>query len=396
MQPSDAFPRELLTQPSETRLAYFTGKVVAHPRLKEAHQALLKAIHDPTRPALILVVGPTGVGKTTLRRGIERQLITEALPDLAHDPGRIPVVAVEAVASESGQFHWKDYYTRVLLALNEPLIDRKIASTIGKIDRNDHRRAIVEHVNSAPELRRALEQCLRQRRPTALIVDEAQHLRKSASARRLLDQMDTLKSLASLTGITHVLVGTYELLDLAHLSAQLSRRSVEIHFGRYTPNAATDLIAFRSVLLTFERHLPFATEPKLVEHWEELYERSVGCVGVLKSWLDRSLAAALAAGETTLTLRCLEQHAAPTRTLLSLAREIKEGEEAMGDGDRERPTLRALLGLSASPRSARMPQGDEKVSNEPGPNRARSPHGRAAQRRPERDPVGITEAPHGT
>ena len=34
---SEGFPRELLGQPKEARLAYFLGKVVAHPRLKEVH-----------------------------------------------------------------------------------------------------------------------------------------------------------------------------------------------------------------------------------------------------------------------------------------------------------------------------------------------------------------------
>ena len=59
-------------------------------------------------------------------------------------------------------------------------------------------------------------------------MDEAQHLKKFASGRRLLDQMDILKSLASLTDTIHVLIGTYELLGLADLSAQLNRRSREI------------------------------------------------------------------------------------------------------------------------------------------------------------------------
>jgi len=42
-----------------------------------------------------------------------------------------------------------------------------------------------------------LEQALRYRSPTAFIVDEAQHFKRIAGGRRLLDQMDTLKSLAN-------------------------------------------------------------------------------------------------------------------------------------------------------------------------------------------------------
>ena len=41
------------------------------------------------------------------------------------------------------------------------------------------------------------------------------------------------------------------------------RRSVEIHFGRYRLDSAEDRLAFKSVVLTFQRHLPLAEEPDL-------------------------------------------------------------------------------------------------------------------------------------
>jgi hypothetical protein len=109
---SDGFPRELLVQPPADRLAYFAAKVVAHPRLVDAHRAVHDALRQPTAPSLIVLYGPTGVGKTTLRLRLEQQLITEALPALEKETARIPVLAVEAIAPESGQFNWKDYYAR--------------------------------------------------------------------------------------------------------------------------------------------------------------------------------------------------------------------------------------------------------------------------------------------
>ncbi len=389
MATADDFPRELLSQPAQIRLAYFAGKVVAHPRLKEAHQALLGAIRWPTATSLILVFGPTGVGKTTLRRRVEKQLIDEGLPDLEKDPGRVPVVGIEAVAPESGQFNWKDYYTRALTALDEPLIRDKIDYDTRSVRRSSTGRLVVDRGAAAPALRRALEQCLHHRRVAAVIVDEAQHLKKMASGRRLLDQMDTLKSLAGMTDTVHVLVGTYELLGLANLSAQLSRRSVEIHFGRYRAELPEDLLAFKSVLLTFQRHLPLAREPDLVGRYEYLYEHSVGCIGVLKDWLNRALAAALEEGETTLSDRHLEQHAEPTRKLLSLAREIKEGEEALQDSGREHGELRRLLGLEPEPTG----RGDEMGDPTPrsGDVTSRRSAGRVGRRQPTRDPVGDTQ-----
>jgi hypothetical protein len=185
------------------------------------------------------------------------------------------------------------------------------------------------------------------RRLTAFIVDEAQHLKKVSGGRRLLDQMDCLKSLANLTQTVHVLVGTYELLGLTHLSAQLSRRSLDIHFPRYRPDDPAEVEAFQSVILTFQRYLPLKHEPDLIKHADYLYEGSVGCVGILKNWLNRALGLALATEQSTLTLAHLERTAEPMRKLLRLAREIKEGETALLDMKNQSAELRTLLGISS-------------------------------------------------
>jgi hypothetical protein len=217
-----------------------------------------------------------------------------------------------------------------------------------------------------------LEQALRQRQTAAVIVDEAQHLKKIAGGRRLLDQMDVLKSLASLTGTVHVLVGTYELLGLADLSAQLNRRSCEIHFPRYRADDPQDMAAFQSVLLTFQRHLPLTQEPDLVGHTEYFYEQSVGCVGVLKNWLTRALALALQDKAETVTQQHLEHCAEPARKLLRMAREIKEGEESLQEREAQRIELRQLLSMPAQPTQKRPTQ----------------PKRRTVERKPSRDPVG--------
>ena len=330
-------------QPPAARLAYFAGKVVAHPRLVDALRAVHDALRQPAAPSLIVLYGPTDVGKTTLRLRLEQQLIAEALPVLEKDKAWVPVLALEAIAPESGQFNWKDYYARALVALSEPLLDRKVI--VNAAVNPDAVRPLIRRNASAPALRWVLEQCLRQRRVGVCLIDEAQHLKRIASGRRLLDQMDTVKSLAATTGTMHVLIGTYELLGLTNLSAQLSRRSVEIHFGRYRASVDKDRLAFKSVLLTLQRQLPVSEEPDLVGFWERLYEGSLGCVGVLKSWLNRALADAVAHEATTITRRHLDRQALPTRTLLNLAREITEGEAVLREDPKGRDQLRSRLGL---------------------------------------------------
>lgn len=217
MTPQTEFPLELLSQPSAARLAYFRDKVIAHPLLKATHQQLWQAIQQPAGVSLIFVIGPTGVGKTTLRCRLEQQLWEAGRPAMEQDPGHIPVVGLEVAVADADSFRWRDYYKRALMALDEPMIDHKILPD--PIPRRRVELRNTDHYKVTSELRWALEQALHYRRPVAFIVDEAQHFKRIASGRRLLDQMDTLKSLANLTGITHVLIGTYELLGFAQLSA---------------------------------------------------------------------------------------------------------------------------------------------------------------------------------
>ena len=72
------FPKALLAEPPAQRLHYFERKLIAHPRLTAVYEAVLQAIRHPAGASLIFVYGPTGVGKTTLRHGLEQHLISAA------------------------------------------------------------------------------------------------------------------------------------------------------------------------------------------------------------------------------------------------------------------------------------------------------------------------------
>src|SRR6266568_2506219 len=389
--PPEGFPRALLQAPTSARLGYFRAYTIAHPRLKAVSDALWHTIQEPAGRTLILVIGPTGVGKTTLRLRMEQELQQRFLAAGAPEPGRIPVVGFEAVAPDSGNFSWKEYHRRALRALEEPLIDHKIEYATPHRFRNHAGEFTVPHRVGNPELRQAKEQALRHRRQAAVLDDEAQHVTKMASGRRLADQLDCLKSLASLTGCVHVLIGTYELLPCRNLSAQLSRRSLDIHFPRYQAHNPDDVIAFQRVIFSFQRHLPLVEEPDLWRDWDYYYTYSVGCVGILKDWLTRALATALDEGSKTLTRQHLERHAWSLDQCHKMAQEAIEGEAALTHTTESCLRLRQLLGFSEPQVSG---EDTEALVANPLPaldlkrQSTQRSRRRAGERRPKRDRIG--------
>jgi hypothetical protein len=385
------FPRDLLTQPWRVRLQYFQTYTMAHPRLVAARDALINAIREVPPNSLILVLGPTGVGKTTLRVKIEQLLTAELQSVLERDPGRLPVVSVECIAPDSGNFSWRDHFRRLLLHMEESLVEYKINPAAPVRIGARGMRFLPSARAVGAEYHHAVEQALIFRRPVAVLLDEAQHMARMGSGRRLSDQLDVLKSLANRTHTVHVLIGTYELLAFRHLSAQLSRRSLDLHFPRYQAEQSDQWQAFRTVVRSFALQLPLVEPPDLLREVDYLYERSIGCVGILKDWLIRALVSVARRNAASLTRRDLQAHALSVAQCETMLTEAVEGERRLRESLTERSRLRTRLGLPPQ----EHPRDDAQSHGAVLP--LKSPRARRAQRipghrRPVRDAIG---APRG-
>ncbi|NUH86152.1 AAA family ATPase [Bacillus firmus] len=294
---------------------------------------------------------------------------------MEEDKGLIPVLPLEAIASESSNFDWKDFYIRALIALKDPFIDHKISVEEDEFSK----KLVVKNSNSVKTLRRSFENALKYRKPSVIMIEEAQHMMKMSSA-KFKDQMDRLKSICSLTNTPMILFGTYELLEFRNLSGQLIRRGMDIEFPRYKPNDS-EMREFKGVLGTFQKKLPLEKEPNLVGNLEYFYERSIGCIGILKQWLLKTLKYHLRKNPDlkTLTIDDFKEFELSINQCVTLATEAKFGEDKLKK-DNERNELRRLLGFSSEKsKKAESVQTTQKVSEN---------KGKPFQRNPKRDEVG--------
>lgn len=346
------FPLELLQASPEARRAYFSSKVVAHPSIVHAHTLLMSALRHPIDGQIVMVIGAPGVGKTTVRKAMERDLTMDFLAQPDRHPAHLPVAGVELEAFQGGKFKWKQTRQALLQALHEPLPGKKVLYSA----RLQGEPPVFQRSTrlSADDLGEILLAVLEQRQPRALWFDEGQHLIKVAGARGLLDQLDVMKSLANRSHIPTVLFGTYEMNVLLGLSPQLDRRIFRIHLPRYKATEPADVAAFQQVLFGLQKHLPFPEEPRLVEDWEYFFAGALGCVGILKDWLYQAASAAFDRSETTLTRSMCEAWAKETDVLVDMLQQITSG-ETMFMQQHSATELRTLLGFAAPDKTRSSP-----------------------------------------
>lgn len=375
----ERFDLALLTQSVAARLAWFEKEcTIEHTYLLQALDTVLRTICSPGAGTslnrlgtMALVIGPARVGKTTFIKLLEQRLLERAKERMLRDPGYWPFVSVSATGPGYGRFDWVDYYRAVLRQMNDPFLDRKTAKPLVR------------------DMREAMEEALIQRQPYAVIVDEAHHLAKAASGRTLQDQLDHLKYLENRTGVCHVLVGTYEMRPFRKVNAQLTGRSIDVHFPRYDATRQEDREEFRSVLWALQRQLPVEEEPLLAEqHWEMLYGRSIGCIGLLKLHLIRALALALSEGARTLTESHLRNTALSEDRVKEMLSAALSGETDLAEPEGADERLLALLGLRESKAVVPLREAVFETKEDRSPPSSRSRRSKPGTRVSGRDPIG--------
>ena len=370
----ERFPTQLLSQSAAARQAHFEHCLIEHPFLAEAVLSVQQAICMPGADegyrrlgCMLLVMGPSRVGKTTLIHLLEQELLRHLQERMQRDPGFIPFVSISTDGSGTGRFDWKDYYLSILQQLHDPFLRVKKMPTATR------------------DLREAAEEALLHRKTEVVIVDEAHHLTKARSGRRLQDHLDHLKYFENKTGISHVLVGTYEMRPFRTVNAQLACRSLDIHLPRYNAAKAQERALFKSILWALQRQLPVEREPDLLSQWEWLYARSLGCVGLLKQQLNQALGLALAEKAKTVTVAHLRKTALHKEKAEVALEAILEGEKDFLETENADQALLIKLGLRQTiPPENRMEAIAPTLPAGLPPGMARRP----GERAPGRDPAG--------
>ncbi|WP_273428361.1 ATP-binding protein [Marinobacter sp.] len=370
--PQTKVPYGVFEASAEVRSAYFdTEFVLRHERLNGVFQKTVSALKERTGKHMVVVAGPTGVGKTTLAKRITDHVYQDLVPNWHEDPACIPCICVELRMDSQSSFDWKELYRQILVSLKEPLVDRKRNIRPAQ-DARSSKVMTSGHI-TANRMRTDMEEAIKDRKTRVIILDELQHMFKHGSGK--VEQFyDVLKSISSRTDCAIVGIGTYELCFMMDWSAQMSRVASYLQFPRYEINSNKGMQSFFNAYNGLLAHVPMELDENLLEPDIDLvYVGCCGCVGILKDWIYRAMSRAENENAAVLTFEHLASTIYPTKVIKRIIQEIKEGEDtfrqpAMADIYEE------LIGAGSLPVSIKK-------------NRSRKASASPGVRMPKRDPV---------
>jgi GTPase SAR1 family protein len=378
-----AFPVKLLEASNTERLDYFYNFTMAHPILLDADREIRRRLTMKTTEPLIFVVGPTGCGKTTMIRKLQKTILDATMREMELDPDFLPTAWVETPVFGKRVFDWHGFLKRCLLEMKNPLSANHIRKD--PADANPTLIKITEY-----NLQLALINTFKFRRTDHFIIDEANRLTKVSSAASLYQQIEIIRFLAG--DRTRILLfGTYELLNLWKLSGQLARRTRIINLRRYDAKRTEDAQIMADIVMTFQEHLPIKIQPNLLHNLEFMWYGCIGIIGILKKWLYNCLHEALETGQKTITMAILKRNMPSPGELKSILDEILVYEQQLRDDfESDYTSVAASMGiiLNNVGDPAGIEETERKDSNAIKSGRRRRP----GERKPARDQIGAISA----
>jgi energy-coupling factor transporter ATP-binding protein EcfA2 len=265
---------------TEMKGAYMKSLRFSHRNLNRVVQEVKNCMIPSAGLSLTVVVGPTGVGKSTFAALQTEALLARYETEIREDPSVIPVVLSEVDAADQKEINWPLFYNRICEDLNSLFVDEPTNQTLSP----------EEFVKSS---RRRFEKALRNRDVRHLILDEAIHFVDSKSDPRQYGNL--LKSLGNRGNMNLLLVGAYGSEQLVRSSDQLARRIAVVHFPRYQENQ-DDFDDFTQFIKEFADHIPLAEKVDLKPYVEKLFKAHIGLPGWATQTIIKTVLACSEAG----------------------------------------------------------------------------------------------------
>lgn len=306
-------------------------RLLLHRNLERILDDLEFSIGRPGFPTIHAIIGPTGVGKTTLLLTLRDRINERFVPKDGQDRRScVPVVPIKAEIDGNLKFSWKDCILQGLQVLNPALTD------YGKmvITQPDGTQSL-KSLERILDLQEQFESSVEHRQTKLLFIDEAQQVLSGRREELLRIVLDKIKLLTEKVPITVVLFGTYELNPISQLNGQLARRCEVHHFARYNHELKEDRHEFGKIVRSFAKDKPVFDSSLLDEKMLLIHFGCFGCPGIAVEWLERVEARAEREGARKAVWEFFEREKIKKTRYNAIGVEIADGEAEFEEDELE-------------------------------------------------------------
>jgi hypothetical protein len=269
--------------------------IILHPAFTQAREALARALVTDMPGQLIFVVGLSGAGKSEIRYAAMQAFAGR--PKL-WAPGKLPVIALRAAATDRSSFSSKEFMTRFYLELLEPNLgwlaersgiqDPDLGHLLSEARLTSPFWKELRHKSPEHQLRGYVERMAVARGIRAVFVEEAASLTYTHRQKHPGDHAVNYMCLAEEIGTTFVFFGVPRMSILWEGNAEIRRRSRFVFVNRYRLDSSADRHNFERLAVSLANRYRFTRADLLRRNLDLAYASSAGVFGELKSYLLRA------------------------------------------------------------------------------------------------------------
>lgn len=296
-----------------------------HQNFETAFNEILCATQHGRKDEIVSVIGPAGAGKSTMLKYLSGYLIKQQSAGWKDD--YYPPIIVEAPSSIKGEFPWRSFLEEILEKLGEINVGNKLDLDETENRKQQGRWSVSRSRPTIGQLERLMRLRIKSFRPIAILIDESHNIVDKIPDRDKIANLNRIKNWANTMSTKFILFGTHEAKELLNLNEQLARRVIPVYFPRYRRDSDEELNAFAQFFYSLVKHLDIRIDSKAHENFYDIYDYSLGCPGLLVSWLHRAIALCINNNSTKITLAIMKRTRYDKSALFTAEKAIKNFEE---------------------------------------------------------------------
>ncbi len=338
-------------------------RLVQHPGYELPRKRLRYALDDHRAGHMVFIIGPSGVGKTTMRRSVMQEMFGNPA---CWGRGRTPVVETFAMLPHGAYFSSRELVRALLDELHAPKLDWLLhGSNLTEAAKKAIKAELAACAKIWEQLRPKrgtegdywgmFQRSLQARGCKYVSLDQVTALLVNHRDTSPADHTLHLMALAESAGVMFVMTGVHHASRLWAVHSELRRRVVTVWVPPYSDKRKEDRVPFLRLLRSMSTKYPLSSADLLTGMASDVLAATGGVFAELIQLLDRAKSRALEENSARILKRHIESSYYADSDLAALWSDIELFEQAMKAGSVSSRAALARTRWSASLTSCSKP-----------------------------------------